>query len=324
MGDIFVLVEHRQGKLRDVTLEMLSEAAVIAGQMGVKTVAVLLGSGVDTFADTVTGYSDQVLYIDDALFKDYNSEEYQRTLVRLIQEYKPALFMAGHTGQGVDLLPALAVEMKSPLVTDVIGMEYSDGKLKATRQYYQGKVNAEFVFKGEAPYLVTIREACFGVAEPFKQGNINKINAFFKEEIPYRRFIEYVEAEVGGVDITKSSILVSAGRGIKEEKNMYLIEDLAKALNGDVCGSRVVVDAGWLKVERQVGISGKTVKPKLYIAVGISGAFQHLSGIKGAKTIVAINKDANAPIFSVADYAIVDDLFKVIPKLIEKVKELRG
>jgi len=324
MGAIYVLAEHRQGELRDITLEMLTKASQLSEKMGGEIVTVLIGSSVDSFAEKLTGYSDRVLYVDDPLFADYNSDKYQKVLVELINQEKPELFMIGHTTQGVDLAPALAVEMKLPFVTDVIDLEFADGKPQPVRSYYSGKVNANFAFKGEAPYLITFRESTLEIGEPSKQGKVEKIESPLKEDLAYRRFIEYVEAEVGDVDITQSEILIAVGRGVREEKNMALIEDLAKAVKGDVCGSRAATDAGWLAHDRQVGTSGKTVKPKLYIAIGISGAFQHLAGMKGAKTIVAINKDPDAPIFSVADFAIVDDLFKVVPKLTEKLKELRG
>lgn len=324
MGDVFVLAEHRQGVLRDVTLEMLTKASEVAEKLGGGTVAVLIGSGVDSFAEKLAGYSDKVLYVDDPLFSDYNSEKYQRVLAALIKQHNPELLMIGHTTQGVDLAPALAVEMKMPFVSDVFDVEFVDGKPQPVRQYYQGKVNANFAFKGEPPYLITFREATLEAAAPFKQGAVEKVASPLQEDIGYRRFIEYLEAEVGDVDITQSEILIAVGRGVKEEKNMALIEDLAKAVKGDICGSRAATDAGWVPHDRQVGTSGKTVKPKLYIAVGISGAFQHLAGMKGAKTIVAINRDPDAPIFTVADFAIIDDLFKVLPKMTEKLKELRG
>ncbi len=324
MGNVYVLAEHRQGELREVTLEMLTKAAAVAGQTGGEVVAVLLGSGVDSYAEKLGGFSDRVLYVDDPLFADYNSEKYQKALAALIQEYKPELMMIGHTTQGVDLAPALAVELKLPFIPDVIDINVEDGKLKPVRQYYQGKVNANFAFKGEPPYLITFREASLEVGEPAKSGGVEKIDSPLKEDIAYRRFIEYVEAEVGDVDITQSEILVAVGRGVKEDKNMPLIEELAAVMKADICGSRAAIDAGWLGHDRQVGTSGKTVKPKLYIAIGISGAFQHLAGMKGAKTIVAINKDPDAPIFTEADFGIVDDLFKVIPKLTEKLKELKG
>ncbi len=324
MGTVFVLAEHRQGSLRDVSLEMLTKAAQVAEQNGGDVTALLLGSGVDALAEKLAGYSDKVLYVDNPLFADFNAEKYQLALVELIKQYNPELLMVGHTTQGVDLAPALAVEMGMPFVSDVIEIESVDGKLQPVRQYYQGKVNANFAFKGEPPYLVTFREATLEVPDAFKKGAVEKIDSPLTEDIEYRRFIEYVEAEVGDVDITQSEILVAVGRGVREEKNMAMIEELAGAIKADLCGSRAATDAGWLEHDRQVGTSGKTVKPKLYIAIGISGAFQHLAGMKGAKTIVAINKDPDAPIFSVADFAIIDDLFKVVPKLTEKLKELKG
>ena len=324
MGNVFVLAEHRQGSLREISLEMLTVASQVAKQNGGEAVAILLGNGVDSLAEKLAGYSDKVLYVDDPLFADYNSEKYQRALVELIKQNNPELFIIGHTTQGVDLAPALAVEMSMPFVSDVIEVGFADGKMQPVRQYYQGKVNANFAFKGEPPYLITLREATVEIPEPSKQGAIEKIESPLKEDIEYRRFIEYVEAEVGDVDITQSEILVAVGRGIREDKNMPMIEELAKAMKADICGSRAATDAGWIPHDRQVGTSGKTVKPKLYVAIGISGAFQHLAGMKGAKTIVAINKDPDAPIFSVADFAIIDDLFKVVPKLTEKLNELKG
>ncbi len=324
MGDLFVLAEHRQGELREITFEMLSKAPEVAKELGGDVVTVLLGSGVDAFAEKLAAYSDKVLYVDDPLFADYNSDKYQKVLSELLKTHKPDVFMVGHTTQGVDMAPALAVELKLPMVTDVMDIHFSNGKLSPVRQYYSGKVNADFGFKGDPPYLLTIREASFEIVEGSKQGAIEKVESPLKEDLDYRRFIEYIEAEVGDVDITQSEILVAVGRGIREDKNMSLIEDLAKAIGADICGSRAATDAGWLPHDRQVGTSGRVVKPKLYIAIGISGAFQHLAGMKGAKTIVAINKDPDAPIFTEADYAIIDDLFKVVPKLTEKIVELKG
>lgn len=324
MGDLFVLAEHRQGELREITFEMLSKAPEVAEALGGEIVTVLLGSGVDTFAEKLAAYSDKVLYVDDPLFADYNSDKYQKVLAELLKAHKPDVLMVGHTTQGVDMAPALAVELKLPMVTDVMDINITDGKLSPVRQYYSGKVNADFGLKGDPPYLLTIREASFEIADGGKQGTIEKVESPLKEDLDYRRFIEYIEAEVGDVDITQSEILVAVGRGIREDKNMPLIEDLAKAIGADICGSRAATDAGWLPHDRQVGTSGRVVKPKLYIAIGISGAFQHLAGMKGAKTIVAINKDPDAPIFTEADYAIIDDLFKVVPKLTEKIIELKG
>ncbi len=320
MKDIFVLVEHRQGEMREVTLEMLSGAQALGGTV----VAVLLGQGVDAFASKVAGYADKVLVVDDAMFANYNSAAYQKALSALIKEQGPGLIMMGHTGQGVDLAPALAVELGLPLVTDVTAVEMEGDKPKPTRTFYGGKLDAHMAMRDADAYMLTIREATFQALEPSRSGEIVKVANPVTEEIAYRKFLEYVEAAIGEVDITQSAMLVGVGRGIREDKNLPMMEELAAAMGADLSASRAVVDAGWLPSDRQVGISGKTVKPKLYLAVGISGAFQHVTGMKGSEVIVAINKDPDAPIFGIADYGIVDDLFKVVPKLIEKIKELKG
>lgn len=322
-NEILVLAEHRQGKLRDVSLEMLSQAAKVAGPGG-QVVAVLLGSGAGGMAETLARHADRVLYADDARFQSFSAEGTQRALAELVRARRPALVLVAHSAQGADLAPALAVEAGLPLTSDVIGLSREEAGWRATRQVFQGKANADYALAEGGPQLLTVREGCFDVAERPAPGPVETLAVPASGDDGYKRLVEYLESEAGAVDITKSQVLVAVGRGIKEKKNLAIVEALAAALNADVCGSRVAIDAGWLPLDRQVGITGKVVKPKVYIAIGISGAFQHLAGMSGAKTIVAINKDRNAPIFSVADIAIVDDLFKVIPKLTEKVKALRG
>ncbi|MEW5786120.1 MAG: electron transfer flavoprotein subunit alpha/FixB family protein [Bacillota bacterium] len=324
MGNVLVLAEHRQGVLRDITFEMLNVAAGVAKDLGGEVEVLLLGSGVDEMANKIAGYGVKVAVVDDPLLQSFNADQYQKVLSAVIDARKPALVMAGQTAQGVDMAPALAVEKGLPFVADVIGLAVDGGTLKATRQLYSGKVNAVVALKPADTYLVTVREAAFEAPAPSAAGAVEKLDSPLKEEPAYRKFVEYIEAEVGDVDITQSDILVAIGRGLKEDKNLPVIEALARAIKADLCGSRAAVDAGWLPHDRQVGTSGKTVKPKLYIAMGISGAFQHVAGMKAAKTVVAINKDPEAPIFTVADYAIVDDLFKIVPKLTEKLKELKG
>lgn len=324
MSNILVLAEHRGGKLREVSFEMLTAAAAIAPQFGGEVMAVVMGSKIDDMAQTLAGYSDKVLYIDDPLFENYNAEKYQIALATLIEQYAPGLVLVGHTAQGIDMAPALAVQLDMPYITDAIGLNMVDGALQAVRTYYQNKVNANFALKGMEPYLITVRESTFMYGEPAKRGVVEKMASPLTEDITYRRFIEYLESVVGDVDITKADVLVSVGRGIKEAKHLEMIQDLADALGATISASRAVVDAGWLPAERQVGTTGKVVKPKVYLAIGISGAFEHVAGMKGSKTIIAINKDPNAPIFSVASYGIVDDLFKVVPKITEKIRELKA
>ncbi len=324
MGKILVLAEHRQGALRDISYEMMAVAPKLAEQMGGEVTVLLIGSGMDDLAAKMVAFGVNVLVIDDPLFKDFNADKYHKVLSALIDDLKPAVVMTGHTAQGVDFMPALAVEKKLPFVADAIDLEFKDGTLKATRQLYSGKVNAVLAFKPAETYLLTFREGAVEAPEASGSGSVEKVDSPLKEDLSYRKFVEYVEAEVGDVDITQSDILVAVGRGLKEDKNLPVIEELAKAIKADIAGSRAATDAGWIPHDRQVGTSGKSVKPKLYVAMGISGAFQHLAGMKGAKTVVAINKDPEAPIFTVADYAIVEDMFKIVPKLTEKLKELKG
>lgn len=324
MGDVLVLAEHRQGALRDISFEMMAIAPKVAEAMGGEVKVLLLGSGMDEMAKKMSGYGVKVIVADDPIFENFNAEKYQKALSALLDDMKPAVFMTGQTAQGVDFMPALAVEKKLPYVAEAIDLIYEDGTLKATRNMYSGKVNATVAFKQADTCLVTIREGAVEAPEPAAAGDVEKIDSPLKEDVPYRKFVEYIEAEVGDVDITQSEILVAVGRGLKEDKNLPSIEELAQSIKADIAGSRAATDAGWIPHDRQVGTSGKTVKPKLYLALGISGAFQHLAGMKGAKTIVAVNKDPEAPIFTVADYAIVDDMFKVVPALTEKLKELKG
>lgn len=320
MKDIFVLMEHRRGELREVSLEMLSGAAGLGGTV----VAVLLGSGVDEFASRAAGLADKVIVVDDGMFENFNALAYHKALSALIKEHGPGLVLMGHTGHGVDLAPALAVELNAPLVTDITALEMDGDKPKPTRQYYGGKLDAHMEVKDADLYILTVREATFQAAEPSKSGEISKVANPVTDDLSSRRFLEYVEPEAGDVDITQSALLVGVGRGIREDKNIPAMEELATAIGADLAASRAVVDAGWLPSDRQVGISGKTVKPKLYLAVGISGAFQHVTGMKGSEVIIAINKDPDAPIFGIAQYGIVDDLLKVVPALTEKIKELKG
>jgi len=323
MSKIFVLAEHRRGTIQDITWEMLSKGRDLAAGAGAELVAVLLGHNVNNFAEGLAKRAEQVLVVEDEKLENFNGEIYQEVLSKLIGERKPVLTLIGHTAFGMDLAPSLAAQLGMPLSTDCIDLQMEDGRLTAIRQMYGGKVNAEISFPGASEYMITVRPGSFPMeGRESKDGKIESVSLPL-EDIDYKRFIEYVEAAVGEVDITQSDILVSVGHGIGDAKNIPLVAELADALGGVLSCSRVVVDKKWLPKERQVGTSGKTVKPKVYIAVGISGAFQHVAGVK-AGTIIAINKDPKAPIFRVADYGIVGDLFKVIPQLKGKIEELKA
>jgi len=320
---IFVLAEHRKGSFRDITWEMLNKGRELATTSGAELVAVLLGYGVKDLAEQLAQRADQVLLVENEKLENFNSEIYQRVLSHLVSEYKPELTLIGHTSMGMDLAPSLATELGIPLSTDCIDLCLENGELTVIRQMYGGKVNAKVSFPGAKQYLLTVRAGSFPIeGNEVRRGELRSLTLAVGEA-EHKSFIEYIEAAVGEVDITKADILVSVGQGIGEHKNIPLVAELAEALGGTLACSRPVVDKRWLPKDRQVGTSGKTVKPKVYIAIGISGAFQHVAGIKGG-TIIAINKDPKAPIFRVADYGIVGDLFKVVPLLKEKVTQLKG
>jgi electron transfer flavoprotein alpha subunit len=325
MKEIIVIAEHRRGELRDVTWEMLSKGRQLAESLGAEIGVALLGKGVNQLADALKPKANRVFLIEDERLEAFNSETYEKVLTQLITERKPFLTLIGHTAMGMDFAPSLATHLKLPLATDCIGIDVTGETLSLTRQLYAGKVNAMVSFLKQGPYILTVRSGAFPVLEKDPlAGEIVSLPSPLTDEGLAKRFLQYVEAIVGEVDITQADILVSVGRGIKDAENIPLVKELADALGGALSCSRPVVDKKWLPKDRQVGTSGKTVKPKVYIAIGISGAFQHIAGMKNSGTIIAINKDPKAPIFSVARYGIVADLFKIIPVLKDKVKELRG
>jgi electron transfer flavoprotein alpha subunit len=326
MAEIFVLAEHRQGQIRDITYEMLTKARETAEKSNMELTAVILGKEVKEKAKALAGYVKKVLVVEDAKLENFNSDAYQKVLMNFIKEYKPILTMIGHTSYGIELAPRLAAVLNVPLATDCIDLKFEGDTLSVTRQMYGGKVNVKAIMRKAESYMVTIRQAAFTAQKPATplNGEIIEKPSPLTEEITTKRFIQYILPPPGGVDITAAEKLVGIGRGIKDQGNIPLIEDFAKTIGAVLACSRPIVDKGWLPSDRQVGSSGKTVKPKLYIAVGISGAFQHVLGMKSSDLIIAINKDPNAPIFSFADYGVVEDLFKIVPSLKNKIYEIKG
>jgi electron transfer flavoprotein alpha subunit len=322
--EIIILAEHRKGELRDVTWEMLSKGRQLAETIGANLGVALLGMRVNHLAEALKSKAKKIYLVEDERLEFYNSETYEKVLTQLLTERKPFLTLIGHTATGMDFAPSLAAHLKMPLATDCIGIDLEAETFSLTRQLYGGKVNAEVSFMKKGPYIVSVRLGAFPVIErdPL-DGEIVPLPSPLTDEGLARRFLQYMEAAVGEVDITQADILVSVGRGIKDPENIPMMKELADAIGGTLSCSRPVVDKKWLPKDRQVGTSGKTVKPKVYIAIGISGAFQHIAGMKGAGTVIAINKDPKAPIFSVANYGIVADLFKIVPVLKNKVKEFR-
>ena len=325
MAKILVLAEHRQGAIRDITYEMLTKAREIAEKANAELAAVILAKNAKELAKPLTDYAKTVIVVEDAKLENFNSEAYKKILTKLVTEHKPLLLLMGHTSYGVDLAPNLAAALNLPLATDLIGLAFENDTLSVTRQMYGGKVNVKATTRKAETYIATIRQATFAPKkpEPSANGQIAETPSLLTEEMAEKRFIQYVLPPPGGVDITAAEKLVGIGRGIKDQANIPQVEDLAKTLGAVVSCSRPIVDKGWLPNDRQVGTSGKTVKPKMYLALCISGAFQHILGMKSSDLIIAINKDPKAPIFSFADYGIVEDLFKIVPSLKNKVNELR-
>jgi electron transfer flavoprotein alpha subunit len=322
MSGILVLAEHRKGNIQDVTWEMLSKASELAANSGDELAAAILGSNIKGLAEKLASRVKSVLVMDDPRLANYNSEVYCQALSSLINDQKPLLTLIGHTTSGMDLAPGLAARLNLPLSTACIDLKLSEGKLTAVRQMYDGKVNADIVYVSSSGYMATVRPGSFPAEGPDAAGGeVKEVVVNLKDDGKIK-FIESIEAALGGVDITQADILVSVGNGIGDKKNIPIVEELATILGGRLSCSRPIVDKKWLPKEHQVGSSGKTVKPKVYLAIGISGSFQHLMGLKGG-TIIAINKDPKAPIFRVADYGIVGDLFQIVPVLKEKARELR-
>jgi electron transfer flavoprotein alpha subunit len=323
MGKIFVVAEHRRGALRDITAEMLKKGRELADQSGNSLTAVLMGKNMDSFTPQIAPSVDEVLVVEDDRLENFNGEICTQVLGSLLDEHKPVLTLIGHTAAGLELAPGLAAAKNLPISTDCIEVRLEGTKLAAVRSVYGGKVNAGISFKSSDRYILTIRPGTFT-----PNGNGKGAGVVTKVPCPSitndkKKFIEYIDAVAGAVDITLADVLVSVGQGLGDIKHIPMMEDFAASLGASLSCSRPVVDRKWLPQERQVGSSGKTVKPKVYFAIGISGAFQHVTAIK-ADIIIAINKDPRAPIFRVADYGFVGDLFQVLPKVKEKVMALRS
>jgi electron transfer flavoprotein alpha subunit len=265
--------------------------------------------------------ADKVIQVEDERLGAFDGELAKEILARLLETQRPFLTLVGHTAWGMELAPAIAVRNGLPIATDCVDILIEEGEPKALRQIYSGKIFSKVAFKQSDGYLVTIRPGSFP-AERVTGHQAEIVPWEIPDEITAgrKRFEEFVDAGAGEVDIAQAELLVSCGRGVGEEENIAVMKELAELMGGVISCSRPVVDKNWLPKYHQVGTSGKSVKPKVYLAFGISGAFQHVAGVSGAGTVIAINKDKKAPIFRVADYGVVDDLFKIVDALKEKLK----
>ncbi|MFQ5838508.1 MAG: electron transfer flavoprotein subunit alpha/FixB family protein [Thermoplasmata archaeon] len=319
---ILVVAEHRRGRVEEVTLEVISKGREIADGAGMSLRLALLGKDTSSMASELASYPvDEVLVVDDDLLQEYTPEAYGGALAALLELENYRLVMGGHSSTGMEFIPRIAGDLGSPLVTDAVDVRVEGSTVLVTRMGYNGKVAVELAVEPSGPCFVTLRPAAFKAAEPSATAPVRRVQVDMGSLDVKREVLGYEKPEAEDIDISEADIVVAAGRGIREKENLKLMEDLARALGGVVAGSRPIVDKGWLPWSRQVGSSGKTVRPKLYIACGISGAMQHITGMKGSETIVAINVDPTAPIFSVAHYGIVGDLFQVIPQVLKQLGE---
>lgn len=326
---VFVYCEYRNGVLAPVSLELLGIGRQLADTRGVALSAVLLGHQTGDTARQLIGHgADRVFRVDQPELGQFSEESYTAVLTAIIEEHKPEIVLAGATAIGRSFIPAVATNLNAGLTADCTKLEIreEDGLLLQTRPAFGGNIMATIVCPAHRPQMSTVRPKVMKALafDEGRQGEVIEVTPASTQLASRIKVLESVVATESNVNIQESEILVSGGRGLDSDKGFALIRQLAEAMGGNVSASRAVVDAGWISYPHQVGQTGKTVAPKLYIACGISGAIQHVAGMQSSETIVAINRDANAPIFNVADYGLVGDLFEIIPKLIRKIEEKRG
>jgi len=325
---ILVVIEQREGKLNRASWETLTAGQALAAETGWTLEAAVVGSGVSGFASEVAGKKVSKVYaIESPKLEPYTPDAFVAGLKQFLGSHPMRLVLMPHTYQVRDFVPKLATSMGRTAISDCIGYKKEGDRLLFTRQMFQGKLAADVTFTCDAPWFVTFQNGAFrgdkveagASVAPVETVSVDIADGVIRNK-PQEVFKEAKQA----VDLTQAEIIVAIGRGIKEQKNIEMAKQLAEALGGELAASRPICDSGWLPMDRQIGSSGQTVAPKLYLALGISGAIQHIVGMKGARTIIAINKDSEAPIFEIADFAIVGNLFDVVPPLIEEVKKAKA
>jgi electron transfer flavoprotein alpha subunit len=323
---ILVIAEQREGKLNRVSFETLAGAQALATQTGWTVEIAVAGSSIAPIAAELAKVAVAKVYaIEAPALAQYTPDGFVAAFKKFIETNKPKLILLPHTYQVRDFAPKLAASLGAALVSDAVGSRFEGGKLVFTRQMFQGKFAADVSLTGEGPWFASFQTGSYRgdqVANGGAPASVEHVDAA-TGEIRTKPEAPFQEAKQA-VDLSQAEIIVSVGRGIKEQKNIEMAKTLADALGGEIAASRPICDAGWLPMERQVGSSGQTVSPKLYLALGISGAIQHLVGMKGSRNIIAVNKDAEAPIFEIADVAVVGNLFDIVPALTEEIKKAKA
>ncbi len=322
---ILVFVEHRDQSFSKQSLEAVAAAQELGSHLNQPVTAVVLGSEVTALADQIAAYDlAKVIYANNSKLKEYTPDGYTDAMERVLRDEDPNIVVMSHTYLVRDYAPKLAARFGKSLISDCVRAKAANGKMTFTRRIFLGKIDADVVSDGESPVFVTFQSGAYradqarkGSAAPVETKEVEVGEIRMAPEAPFQEVKQ-------AVDLSKADIIVAIGRGIKSKENIALAEKLAEVLGGDIAASRPICDAEWLPIDRQIGSSGQTVAPKLYVALGISGAIQHLVGMKNSGTIVAINKDPEAPIFDIADYGIVGDLFEAVPVLTEEIRKLKG
>ncbi|MCI6019896.1 MAG: electron transfer flavoprotein subunit alpha/FixB family protein [Clostridiales bacterium] len=336
---VYVFAQQVDNKLSGIAFELLGKAKELASALDTEVAAVLIGSDVKGLADDLAAYgADKVIVVDDPELKEYRTEPYTHALESVINEFKPEIMLVGATAIGRDLGPRVSARVKTGLTADCTMLEIGDfpinpmpgkeqkhNQLLMTRPAFGGNTIATIACPNHRPQMATVRPGVMQAIEKIEgaKANVIEFNPGFTPDNKYVEILDIVKSVVDTVDIMDAKILVSGGRGVGSPENFKILEDLAEALGGEVSCSRAVVDSGWKPRDIQVGQTGKTVRPQVYFAIGISGAIQHVAGMEESDIIIAINKDESAPIFDVADYGIVGDLNKIVPKLTEAIKKVK-
>ena len=324
--DILIVLEESNGQIHRMGLESIAAGQRLSDEMGLTAGALVLGGNADGLADQASKYQlGEVLKVNDALLESYSADGYSEAVKQIIDQENPTYVLFGHTYQVRDYVPRLSAKLNKPFLVDNIAIRVENGQPIFTKQMFNAKLSADVEANGSGPFLVSFQSAAFSMdaaatgSASIRESTVQLDTAMIrtKSEPPFQE-------EAGGVDLTSADIIVSIGRGIGKEENIPLAVELSKALGGELAASRPVVDSGWLPSAHQIGSSGQSVSPKLYLALGISGAIQHVVGMKGSKNIVTINKDPDAPIFEISDYGVVGDILEIIPKLTEAIQALKN
>ncbi len=325
---VWVIAEHYKNKINNVAFQLLGKGRELADVLKVPLTFVILGANFDDELEELSQYGeDEIIYVKSAILKDYYSDLYVKTLAELITENKPEIILIGATPTGRDFAPRVAKRLNAGLTADCTGLDIDPetGNLLQTRPTFGGNIMATIKTPSSRPQMSTVRPGIFKAPEKKKKKvNIRKINRDYKEKDSVSKIVKIIQKERVKVNLEEADIIVSGGRGLGSKENFKIIEELAEVLDAEVGGSRVAVELNWIENDRQIGQTGKTVRPKLYIACGISGAIQHLVGMQSSDIIIAINRDPNAPIFKAAHYGIVADVHKVVPVLIEEIKKAKS